>query len=186
MIKNQICQHSANIIFFFPVKVFVSNIRCNACCDFPAVFWNEQLNKSWNQKLFLWDETAPGSFIVIKAHCRIATISQTHCLRFLSADPMKQHALYVSCPWWRSNRSAYLWYCSAGSVLMHWDNRLWVNMKTPFVLSCTKGTWPALCACTQSCWASFVLVCFKKQKKTKPKTGRPQREFAEKCSPLTI
>lgn len=32
----------------------------------------------------------------------------------------------------------------------------------------------------------LCLCALKKKTKTKPKTGRPQREFAEKCSPLTI
>lgn len=62
----------------------------------------------------LLDETVLQSFMVIMAHGRIPTISQNHSLRFLSVHPAKQLALHVSCPWWRWNRRAHLWYCSAG------------------------------------------------------------------------
>lgn len=46
---------------------------------------------------------------------------------FLSAHPVKWRVLYVSFSRWRSNASAHLCYCSAGSVLTHWDTCFLVN-----------------------------------------------------------
>lgn len=67
-----------------------------------------------NVRCFLSDEAVLQPLMVIMAHCRITTISQSHSLRFLSVPAVKQLALHDLCSYRRSNNLFV--------VLLRWES----------------------------------------------------------------